>query len=391
MMSRSGREQAGVAMDFLLNIGTTFVGYVIPFLCVLTIVVFFHELGHFLVARWCGVRVDAFSIGFGPELIGRNDRHGTRWRIAAVPLGGYVKFRGDDSVASTPDNEVLKTMSDAERAETFPAKNVAQRAAIVAAGPMANFVLAIVVFAIFFGVYGKQMVAPRIDAVVPDSAAAVAGLQPGDLILSIDGEKIESFSDIQRVVTVNAGVPMRMEIERDGETISREVTPKLSVIEDRFGNKNSVGLLGVQRSTKPEDVVVRHYAPPAAVLMGVSETWDIIVRTGQYIAGVISGRQPADQLGGPIRVAQISGQVASLGIIPLIHMMAFLSVSIGLINLVPVPMLDGGHLLFYAIEAVRGRPLSERALEMSFRVGVAIVLTLMVLVTWNDIMNLVSS
>ncbi len=378
-------------MEFITEIGTTFVGYVIPFLCVLTIVVFIHELGHFLVARWCGVSVDAFSIGFGPELFGRNDRHGTRWRVAAIPLGGYVKFKGDDSVASTPDSDALEAMSEEERAKTFPAKNVAQRAAIVAAGPIANFILAIVIFAIFFGVYGKQMVAPRIDSVVPGSAAAEAGLEPGDLILSIDGTKIESFSDIQRIVTVNAGVPMHMTIERDGQKIGREVTPKLREIEDRFGNKNSVGLLGVQRSTEASDIVVKHYPPYEAVVMGMAETWDIIVRTGQYLGGVITGRQPADQLGGPIRVAQISGQVASLGIIPLIHMMAFLSVSIGLINLVPVPMLDGGHLLFYAIEAVRGRPLSERTLEMSFRVGVAIVLTLMVLVTWNDIMNLVSS
>ncbi|PLX39666.1 MAG: RIP metalloprotease RseP [Hyphomicrobiales bacterium] len=377
-------------MEFITGFGSTLIGYVVPFLCVLTIVVFFHELGHFLVGRWCGVKVNVFSIGFGPELFGRNDRHGTRWRVAAIPLGGYVKFEGDESAASNPDTEALSRMTPEQRSVSFPGKSVGQRAAIVAAGPIANFILAIVIFAVLFGAYGKQVVAPRIDSVVAGSAAEEVGLQPGDLILSMDGNTVESFSDIQRIVTVNAGVPMEVVIDRGGETLERTVTPKLRVVEDRFGNKNTVGMLGIQRSTKREDIIVQHYAPHKAIWLGIEETWDIVVRTGQYISGVIAGRQPADQLGGPIRVAQISGQVASLGIMPLIHMMAFLSVSIGLINLVPVPMLDGGHLLFYAIEAVRGRPLSDRALELSFRVGVAIVLSLMVLVTWNDIMHLAS-
>lgn len=375
-------------MEFLYGTGTLIIGYVLPFLVVLTAVVFFHELGHFLVARWCGVRVMVFSVGFGRELVGRTDRHGTRWKVSAIPLGGYVKFAGDESAASTPDNEALKAMTPEDRAAAFPAKPLWQRAAIVAAGPIANFILAIVIYAVFFSVYGKHSVAPRVDIVQADSAAAEAGFTPGDLIVAIDGQTIESFSQVQRIVSVNAGLPLSVIVERGGGNVDLTVTPRLREMTDRFGNVQRIGILGIQRSTKPDDVVVRRYPPHLALVAGVRETWDVIVRTGEYIGGVFAGRNPADQLGGPIKVAQISGQVATLGVLALINVIAVLSISIGLINLMPVPLLDGGHLAFYLVEAIRGRPLSEWAMDMSYRIGFALVLSLMIFVTWNDISSL---
>lgn len=376
-------------MEFLSGTGTLIIGYILPFLIVLTAVVFFHELGHFLVARWCGVKVLVFSVGFGPELFGRNDRRGTRWKVSAIPLGGYVKFAGDDSAASTPDTEALAEMTPEERAVTFPAQPLWQRAAIVAAGPVANFILAIVIYSFLFGIYGKQSVAARVDTVEPASAAAEAGFQSGDLFLSIDGQKIDSFSKVQRIVSVNALLPLEVVVERDGKPVNLTVTPQLREITDRFGNVQRIGILGIRRSTTPGDVVVTRYPIHMAVAAGVEETWDVIVRTGEYVGGIIAGRNPADQLGGPIKVAQISGQVATLGVLALINIIAVLSISIGLINLMPVPLLDGGHLAFYAVEAVRGRPLSDRAMDMSYRVGLALVLSLMLFVTWNDITSLI--
>ena len=375
-------------MELISGAGSVLIGFILPFLIVLTVVVFFHELGHFLVARWCGVDVKVFSVGFGPELFGRNDRHGTRWKVSAIPLGGYVKFAGDETAASTPDNEALSQMSADEKSRTFPAKKLWQRSAIVAAGPFANFILAIAIFAVFFAVYGKQSVSARVDTVLPESAAERAGFMPGDLFISVDGERIESFRDVQRAVSVNAGLPLTVVVDRAGKEVTLTVTPELKEMKDRFGNTQRVGLLGIHRSTKPEDVVLHRYSPHMAVVAGAEETWEVLVRTVQYVGGVIVGRNPADQLGGPIRVAHISGQVASLGVVQLINLIAFLSISIGFINLLPVPLLDGGHLAFYAIEAVRGRPLSDRAMDISYRIGLALVLSLMIFVTWNDITSI---
>jgi regulator of sigma E protease len=381
-------------MQYLFDIsawGGGLLGYLVPFLFVLTIVVFFHELGHFLVARWCGVRVLVFSIGFGPELIGFNDRHGTRWKLAAIPLGGYVKFFGDENAASVPDQAAAMNMTEAERRESFFFKPVGQRAAVVAAGPIANFVLAIVIFAGVFMLYGKQITSARVDSVQPASAAAEAGFQPGDLIQSIDGRAIESFSDMQRIVSSRAGQKLEFVVERGGARVTLQATPALKEVKDNFGNLHRIGVLGISRSMAPGDIKVQHVGPVAAVRMGVEETWFVIERTMAYLAGVVAGRESADQLGGPIRIAQVSGQVATAGMIALIHLAAVLSVSIGLLNLFPIPLLDGGHLLFYAIEAARGRPLSERAQEIGFRVGLAIVLMLMIFATFNDILHLAAS
>src|ERR1700691_3872692 len=378
-------------LSHLHAFGGGVVGYLIPFLFVLSLVVFCHELGHFLIARWCGVRILVFSIGFGPELVGFNDRYGTRWKISAIPLGGFVKFFGDDNAASVPDSSRIASMDAGDRAQSFACQSVAKRAAIVVAGPVANFLLAIVIFAGIFGLYGKQSMTARVDTVQPDSAAAAAGFQPGDLVLAINGSAIGDFADMQRVVSESAGESLDITVDRKGAQVVLKATPALKEIKDNFGNVHRIGILGITRSTAPEDLKFQPVPPPQAVWMGVQETWFVIDRTLSYIGGVVVGREAADQLGGPIRIAQISGQVASIGFVALIHLAAVLSVSIGLLNLFPIPLLDGGHLLFYSIEAMRGRPLSERAQEVGFRIGFALVIMLMIFATFNDIVHLASS
>ncbi|MGD0149434.1 MAG: RIP metalloprotease RseP [Xanthobacteraceae bacterium] len=378
-------------LSHLHALGGGVVGYLVPFLFVLSLVVFFHELGHFLVARWCGVRILVFSIGFGPEIVGFNDRYGTRWKIAAIPLGGYVKFFGDENAASVPDTERLASMDEGEKSQSCVFQPVAKRAAIVVAGPMANFVLAIVIFAGIFMLYGKQSMTARVDTVQADSAAAAAGFQPGDLVVAINGSAIGDFADMQRIVSESAGEPLTISVDRKGAQVVLKATPALREIKDNFGNVHRIGILGITRSTAPEDLKFQPVPPPQALWMGVQETWFVIDRTLSYIGGVVVGREAADQLGGPIRIAQMSGQVATAGFVALIHLAAVLSVSIGLLNLFPIPLLDGGHLLFYSIEALRGRPLSERAQEVGFRIGLAIVLMLMIFATFNDIVHLATS
>jgi len=372
-------------------LGGGLVGYVIPFVFVLSLVVFFHELGHFLVARRCGVRIMVFSIGFGPEIVGFDDRYGTRWKISAIPLGGFVKFFGDDNAASVPDTARIAAMDAQERAQSFAFQPVYKRAAIVVAGPLANFVLAIVIFAGVFMLYGKQTMSARVDSVLADSAAAAAGFKPGDLVVAIDGRPIDNFAEMQRIVSTSAGETLTIAVDRDGVQQVLKATPALKEVKDNFGNVQRVGVLGISRSMAPEDLKLHPVSPPQAIWMSVQETWSVIDRTLGYIGGVIVGREAANQLGGPIRIAQMSGQVASFGFVPLIQLAAVLSVSIGLLNLFPIPLLDGGHLLFYTIEALRGRPLSERAQEVGFRIGLAIVLMLMIFATFNDIVHLTTS
>jgi len=378
-------------MGGLSALGGGLVGYVVPFLFVLTIVVFFHELGHFLMARWCGIKVLVFSIGFGPEIAGFYDRYGTRWKISAIPLGGYVKFFGDENAASVPDQAASATMTEAEKKDSFQFQPVGSRALVVAAGPVANFLLAIAIFAGIFMTVGKQTTSARVDTVQPGSAAQTAGFKPGDLVLTINGEKIESFSDMQRIVSISAGAPLTIEVERDNAQVTLKAVPQLKELKDNFGNVHRLGVLGISRSMAPGDIKTEKAPPLRAIVMGAQETWFVVDRTLSYITGVFAGREAADQLGGPIRIAQVSGQVATAGFAPLIHLTAVLSVSIGLLNLFPIPLLDGGHLLFYAIETIRGRPLSERAQELGFRIGLAIVLMLMIFATFNDILHLATS
>jgi regulator of sigma E protease len=378
-------------MGGLSALGGGLVGYVVPFLFVLTIVVFFHELGHFLMARWCGIKVLVFSVGFGPEIAGFYDRYGTRWKISAIPLGGYVKFFGDENAASAPDQSAAATMTEAEKKDSFQFQPVGSRALVVAAGPVANFLLAIAIFASIFMPVGKQTTSARVDTVQPGSAAQTAGFKPGDLVLTINGEKIESFSDMQRIVSISAGAPLTIEVDRDNAQVTLKAVPQLKEIKDNFGNVHRLGVLGISRSMAPGDIKTEKAPPLRAIVMGAQETWFVVDRTMSYISGVFTGREAADQLGGPIRIAQVSGQVATAGFAPLIHLTAVLSVSIGLLNLFPIPLLDGGHLLFYAIETIRGRPLSERAQELGFRIGLAIVLMLMIFATFNDILHLATS
>lgn len=378
-------------MGGLSTFGGGLIGYIVPFLFVLTVVVFFHELGHFLMARLCGIKVLVFSIGFGPEIVGFNDRYETRWKISAVPLGGYVKFYGDDNAASVPDQAAAAAMTEAERKDSFIFQPVASRAAVVAAGPIANFVLAIAIFAAIFMTVGKQTTSARVDTVQSGSAAQSAGFKPGDLVVAINGEKIESFSDMQRIVSISAGETLSIDVDRGGAQINLKAAPQLKEIKDNFGNLHRLGVLGISRSMSPGDIKTEKAGPLRAIVMGAQETWFVVDRTLAYISGVFVGREAADQLGGPIRIAQVSGQVATAGFTALIHLTAVLSVSIGLLNLFPIPLLDGGHLLFYAIETIRGRPLSERAQELGFRIGLAIVVMLMIFATFNDILRLATS
>jgi regulator of sigma E protease len=377
-------------VDWFGGLGSSALGYVVPFLFVLTIVVFFHELGHFVVARWCGVAVKVFSIGFGPEIIGFNDRKGTRWRLSLIPLGGYVKFLGDENAASASSRAALAGLAPADRARAFAAKGVGARAAIVAAGPIANFILAIAIFTVIFAVYGREVITPRVDGVQPASAAEKAGFVAGDLVQSIEGTRVTSFSDLQRLVSDRAGATLQVVVKRGDQELTLQVQPELREVTDRFGNKQRIGVLGVSRDVAGAEVTVERYSVPHAAVMATQETWFFTSRTLSYLFAVVVGRESADQLGGPIRVASISAQVATLGLIALINLAAILSISIGLINLFPVPMLDGGHLLFFAIEAIRGKPLSERVQDVGFGLGFAAVLVLMIFATWNDIIHLSS-
>jgi regulator of sigma E protease len=377
-------------MAFLSSVGalgglSTFYYLVVPFLFVLTVVVFVHELGHFLVARWCGVRVLVFSIGFGRELIGFTDRHGTRWKIAAVPLGGYVKFFGDENVASVPDRATVAAMTDGERSESFFHQPLPKRAAIVAAGPIANFILAVVIFAAVFAIYGRPDNVARVDAVEASSAAAAAGFRPGDVVVAIDGQPIKTFTEMQRVVRAHPEQKIDITIERDGRMLTVTAVPTLREVPDNFGKVHRFGILGIQG---PRDRI--KVGPIEAVGYGAEETWSIVDETFSYLYRMVTGRESADQLGGPVGIALMSGEAAKLGFDVLIRWVAAISVSIGLLNLFPIPLLDGGHLLFYGLEGVRGRPLSERTQEIGFRIGFAIVLMLLVFATYNDIPRLLT-
>ena len=358
-------------------------GFGLPFLAVLTALVFVHELGHYLVARWNGVRVEIFSIGFGPELFGWNDRAGTRWKFSLIPLGGYVKMFGDANAASMPSDEVPE-MSEADRAEAFPYKRLGQRAAIVSAGPIANFILAIVVLAGLFSTVGQPFTPAVVGEVIEGSAAEAGGFQPGDEILAVDGQSIARFEELQRIVALRPEERLTFTVQRGGQEVALEATPLRVERPNGMGDVQEVGQLGIRRSGAE---FTRH-DPVTAVWQATRETVSIVEQTFTALGQIIRGDRGTDELGGPIRIAQMSGHAAELGLTAVIYFAAVLSINLGLINLFPVPMLDGGHLLFYAIEAIRGRPLGERAQEYGFRIGLALVLTLMVFVTWNDLVRI---
>jgi regulator of sigma E protease len=380
-------------MDFIAGMGGNLwsvVSYAGPFLFVLCLVVFIHELGHFLVGRWCGVKVNSFSIGFGPELIGFFDKHGTRWKISAIPLGGYVKFHGDLNVASAPDFAAGNQMSEEEKRVSFPHKAIWQRALIVAAGPIANFILAIILFAGLSMVQGRLIADPYVGGVVAGSAAERAGFQVGDKILRIDGNQIVNFEVLQRLVSSSPDVAMKVVVMRGPSEVTLSVTPELKEIKSRLGIAR-IGQLGLRGSTDPAYVRIEKFGPLQAIAYGATETWFVVERTLSYIGKLVIGRESADQLSGLPRIVQASGEVTKAGGFgALLGLTALMSVSIGLLNLFPIPMLDGGHLVFYAYEWVRKRPLSERKQEIAFRFGFALVIGLMVFATWNDILHFVS-
>jgi regulator of sigma E protease len=326
------------------------------------------------------VRVEVFSVGFGRELFGHNDRHGTRWKVSLIPLGGYVRFFGDDSVISNPGAET-KEMSPEDKAVCFHHKPLGQRAAIVAAGPMANFLLSIVLLSIMFVFVGRGYTPAVVDSVLPDSAAAEAGFQPGDRVIGIDDRVIERFETLRDIVMFSPGVAMLMTVERDGQQVQLPVTPRVFEYEDSLGNMHEVGRLGIS-------VEAREYvkmSPFAAVPAAVADTYGLVARSLQGLAEVVSGKRDSSELGGPIMIAQMSGKSAEVGFLAVVHFIVLLSASLGLINLFPIPLLDGGHLAFYSVEALRGRPLSMRAQEYGYMVGLALVVTLMLVVTVNDL------
>lgn len=362
--------------------------YIVPFLFVLTIVVFFHELGHFYAARRCGVKVEVFSVGFGRSLASWYDKHGTEWKIGWLPLGGYVKFFGDENEASAPDAEKLQALEDDARQDTLFYKPLWQRAIVVAAGPVANFILAIIIFASLYTLFGQRVTDPVVGVVAENSAAERAGMQVGDLILKIDGDEIHTFSEVRRLVTVNANVPLEFVVDRGGAEITLTAIPDRVLEVDRFGNEYHLGRLGVAVNATEDSIRHIRYDPFTAIWMGAEESYFIVEQTFVVLGRIIMGRESAESLGGPIRIAQISGQTATLGLIALINLTAVLSVSIGLINLFPIPMLDGGHLAFYAYEAVAGKPMSEKAQEIGMRIGLSMVMMLFLFVTWNDLSRL---
>jgi regulator of sigma E protease len=357
---------------------------VLWFVIILTVLVFVHEFGHYIIARWNRVRIEVFSIGFGPELFGWWDRAGTRWKFSAIPLGGYVKMFGDNDASSGLPAAGLKHLSPAERDVSFHYKRLGQRAAIVSAGPAANFVFAVVALAILFMTYGQPFTPAEVGQVQPGSAAERGGMRPGDVILKIDGRSLHRFEDVQQAVRLNPGVPMTIVVRRDGNEQTLQVTPSRTEFTDRFGNHYEIGLLGIVHSGM--EYVKRD--PATAVFQAGAETWNLTTGTLGALWQMVEGTRGTDELGGPLRIAQMSGEVAQSGIVAILWFMAVLSINLGLINLFPVPVLDGGHLLFYAAEALRGKPLGQRAQEYGFRIGLALVLTLMVFATWNDIVHL---
>ncbi|MFK7903179.1 MAG: RIP metalloprotease RseP, partial [Nitratireductor sp.] len=350
-------------------------------------VVFIHELGHFMVARWNKVDIDVFAVGFGKELFGFNDKHGTRWKFCLIPLGGYVKFAGDANGASMPDPEVTKNMSAQQIEGSFAHKRLGQKAAIVAAGPIANFILAAIIFAGLAMTVGRFVSEPRITGIVEGGAAQSAGFMVGDIIKTVDGVEIESFTDIPPLVIPNPGRPMIFEVTRDGMIKALTVTPKMIEREDQFGNLETMGTIGVMSNVPREESKIVVSTPLEAIVIGIKRPWEIISTTVVFLKDVITGQHSVKRLGGPIRIAKASGQIATLGVIALISWTAFLSVSIGFLNLLPIPPLDGGHLMFYAIEKLKGSPLSEGAQEVFFKVGFLFVLCFMLFVTFNDVMK----
>lgn len=393
-------------IDFVL----TSLTFIVPFLLVLGLVVTIHELGHFLAAKAFGVAIDQFSIGFGRALAVWKDKSGVEWRLGWIPLGGYVRFSGDENAASLPDHESLESLrADVVRREGsealqryFHFKPVWQRAIVTAAGPLANFVLAIVLFAALLMAFGSDALPAKVGRVVPDSPAARAGLLADDLIVSAAGQRIKTFNQLSTIIQVRANVPMELVVERRGREITLNATPEWRTRSDPIAGERRMGVLGFEPAQKPSDVIHIRYSPIEALGGGVERTWSTLGTTVYYLGRMVTGQVSADQLSGPLGIARISGKVAQAGAegasgpgemllgsaVNLLQLAAFVSVSIGFMNLLPVPVLDGGHLLFYAYEAIARRPLAAKVQAAGYRVGLALLLGLMLFATWNDLQQL---
>lgn len=367
-------------MDFIKSVNDP-VYIVFAFIIVLSVVVFAHEFGHYWVARRCGVRVESFSIGFGPEIFGWNDKHGTRWKVSWMPLGGYVKMFGDSDPTSAKPGEVVKTMTDDEKKVSFHHQSVNKRIAIVAAGPLANYVFAILVLAGLFLFNGQPYTAPVVDKVMEDSAAAKVGFKSGDKIVSIDGQAIGSFEDIRRIVALNVGTPLDIAFERDDAKRDIVVTPDVVQTTDRLGGEHKLGRLGISSSV----LAYRHLSFAGSLEQSVVETWNMTASTLKGVGQIIMGTRSSEELGGPIRIAEMSAKAAKEGMPTLIWFIAVISINLGLINFFPIPLLDGGHLVFYIVEKLRGKPLSEQVQEYGARAGAILVAALMLFATWNDV------
>ncbi|WP_176591479.1 RIP metalloprotease RseP [Sphingobium sp. EM0848] len=353
---------------------------VLAFVAVIGPLVFVHELGHYLVGRWCGVKAEAFSIGFGPEIVAWVDKRGTRWRIGALPLGGYVRFKGDMNAASQTDPRWLE-MPAAERAQSFPAKPLWQRAAIVAAGPAINFLFAILILATFAFVHGESRTPAVAGQVQPGSAAAAAGIVVGDRIVSLNGRKMATFEDIRLFAQIRPGEPVTIMIDRKGRLIEKQ--GKVGAVEegDGFGNRFRIGRLGIA----PGEPVIEPVSLARAPVVAIERTGQIVRTMVETLGQIVGGGRSVRELGGPLKIAEVSGQAATLGVESFVFFMALISINLGFINLLPIPMLDGGHLLFYGVEAIQRRPVSPQVQEWAYRSGLAVLLAMMVLVTFNDL------
>jgi regulator of sigma E protease len=360
--------------------------YILPFIALIVVVVFIHEYGHYYFAKRYGVGVTDFSIGFGKEIFGWNDKSGTRWKVCIIPLGGYVKFFGDRNVYSQADNEkIIKDFNKEDQDKLFVLKPLYQRALIVFGGPLANFLLAILIFFSVYTFAGKDFTPAVINEVQQDSPAMVAGLKDNDIIVSIDGNEVKSIMEVSKFIMMSTDEFINFTINRYDQNLSFKIKPNIVESEDSLGNKVNKRMVGIKLGAYNNEVNHVKLGPAKALFYAVNEVYYVSVSSLKYIGSMIVGSGDSSQLGGPIRIAKISGQVAEFGILPFISLMAYISISLGLINLFPIPMLDGGHLMFYGIEKVLGRPLSQKTQEAFFRIGMVLLLSLMFFTTFNDL------
>ena len=360
--------------------------YILPFIALIVVVVFIHEYGHYYFAKRFGVGVTDFSIGFGKEMFGWNDKSGTRWKICAIPLGGYVKFFGDRNVYSQADNEkIIKEYSQEDQDKLFVLKPLYQRALIVFGGPLANFLLAILIFFSVYTFAGKDFTPAVINEVQKDSPAMIAGLKDNDIVVSIDGNEVKSIMEVSKYIMMSTDEFINFTVNRYDQDLTFRVKPNIVEGEDNLGNKISKRMVGIKLGAYNNEVNHVKLGPTKALFYAVNEVYYVSTSSLKYIGSMIAGNGDTSQLGGPIRIAKISGQVAEFGILPFISLMAYISISLGLINLFPIPMLDGGHLMFYGIEKVLGRPLSQKTQEGFFRIGMFLLLSLMFFTTFNDL------